>query len=134
MIEELSQKNDESEDEIEALGPPSKRSKKYHENEYSYHSKHNSEYQNNLDKLLQEPEKIEAPKFEAIEDVREEGNLEKNRVRKILVLHRGKNEVEWTCTVEWMPGVKDHGFKPKDSILSYEELKKVAPKVVVDYY
>ena len=38
------------------------------------------------------------------------------------------------CLVEWMPGVRDSGFKPRDSLVSYEAVKKVAPKVVVDYY
>ena len=139
MIEEISQKNDESEDEIEAQGGPSKRSKTHHENEFSYPSKVNNEFQNNLEGLLQEePEKkTEVLKFEADEDVREEGTLETHSVRKILVLNNGKKEKEVgepTCFVEWMPGPRDNGFKPKDSIISYEQLKKVAPKVVVDFY
>ena len=33
-----------------------------------------------------------------------------------------------------MPGARDNGFKPKDSIISYEVLKREAPKVVVDFY
>ena len=94
MIEETSQKNDESEDDIEAQGAPSKRSKTHHENEFSYPSKVKNEYQNNIEVLLQdEPEiKTDALKFEASEDVREEGTLEKNKVRKILVLNRGRKE------------------------------------------
>ena len=66
--------------------------------------------------------------------MRDEGNLERNRVRKILQLRNDKKDVEWMCLVEWMPGVRDSGFKPRDSLVSYEAVKKVAPKVVVDYY
>ena len=80
-------------------------------------------------------EEEEPMKFEMPEDVRETGCLEKNRVRKILKLETNlKKHAEWMCFVEWMPGARDGGFKPNDSWVGYEAVKKAAPKVVVDYY
>lgn len=57
---------------------------------------------------------------------------EGDKAKRIIFAKKDEKNKRLLCAVEWEK--RDHGFQPKSTFYSNDEIKKYDPKILVDYY